>query len=88
MKKFLKGDRVKLVSNRYGDALNNPVWGGLCGEVEGSITEVTSTGTLIVAWGNGKKNLYSPETLSLILPHDYNTNPNQAFLRRKTNARL
>lgn len=38
--KFKVGDRVKLVSTRYGDSLKNPQWGGCYGEITGTIWDV------------------------------------------------
>lgn len=62
------GDKVKLVSHYYGDTPSNPVWYGIYGIIEGTVTNVGtgSMPTIWVNWDNGKKNTYMFKHLKLI----------------------
>lgn len=51
------GDKVKLITNDYGDSPDNPVWGGEEGNVVGYIDEVY-TKEVGVKWNNGIHNSY------------------------------
>lgn len=53
-----KGDRVKLISDHYGDYANNPVWGGSQGKIMGIYM-----GTGSVDWDNGRSNNYDDKYL-------------------------
>ena len=61
------GDRVKLVkmSSWWGVEDNrNPIWGGKCGMVGGSIVDAKRGGTFVVMWDNGNRNnCYTTEHL-------------------------
>lgn len=61
------GDRViytRLISI-YGDTESNPLWGGRCGFIAGTVIEVHGT-TLSVSWDNGYRNGYIKGQLDLI----------------------
>ena len=63
---FKIGDKVKLVTNRYGDHKNNPVWNGQFGKIEGTITDKYSN-LIFVKWTKYKtNNNYDVEDLALI----------------------
>jgi hypothetical protein len=60
MSKFKVGDRVKYVSDKYGDIDSNPKWGGICGNVIGTIMRVTPYRVglceYFIEWDNGTEN--------------------------------
>jgi len=65
---FKVGDRVKLVTALYRDSLDNPVWGGVCGKIVGTVKEISNKGLPIkVNWDNGEYNDYMKEDLELII---------------------
>uniref|UniRef100_A0A6H1ZQZ6 Uncharacterized protein n=1 Tax=viral metagenome TaxID=1070528 RepID=A0A6H1ZQZ6_9ZZZZ len=66
-KEFKLGDRVKYVSNVFLDEDSNPLWGGLCGKVEGVIDHLSTFGLPVeVMWDNGMYNSYNYSDLELI----------------------
>ena len=71
---FKKGDRVKLVSDYYGEAEANPVYGGEFGKIIGTVSSIEVSGsgakTTFVRWDNGYSNGYDDEqeTLELAEP--------------------
>jgi hypothetical protein len=68
-KMFKIGDRVKLISTKWGDKINNPVWDGKHGRVEGKVAEVSnpsSSNPYLVRWDNGEENSYDKGDLELI----------------------
>jgi hypothetical protein len=68
---FKVGDRVKLVTALYGDSLNNPVWGGVCGKIVGTVKEISNKGLPIkVNWDNGEYDYYKEKALKLIIKED------------------
>jgi hypothetical protein len=70
---FKVGDRVKLVTALYGDSLNNPVWRGVCGEIVGTVKEISNKDLPIkVNWDNGEQNPYTKRDLELITKEDEN----------------
>lgn len=63
--KLLKGNRVKLVTHRYGESKDNPIWGGLYGKISGTIIHEGLNPQ--VRWDNKKKNSYVDGDLELIM---------------------
>ena len=63
MRKFNIGDRVKYVSGQYEDYKNNPLWGGVCGHVIGTVCDVYGRTGFDVDWDNGTHNGYEGEDL-------------------------
>jgi hypothetical protein len=61
------GDKVKYVSGRFGDCAYNPLWGGSCGRVVGTVSNKHSL-HIQVMWNNGKRNSYEKSDLQLIKP--------------------
>jgi len=62
---FKLGDKVKLITDAYGDTKNNPVWGGECGCIVGTVT--TTDYPILVKWNMLKtEDFYLEEYLSLI----------------------
>lgn len=61
--KFKAGDRVKYVSNKYEDCESNPLWGGKCGKIAGTVKHIN---WIEVYWDNGELNEYYPEDLKLV----------------------
>jgi hypothetical protein len=59
------GQEVKLTSTRWGDARNNPVWGGSQGQVKGKVSSIEQN-WLAVDWDNGTRNHYSDTDLESI----------------------
>ena len=55
--KFNIGDRVKLITDRWGDIHANPVWGGASGEVIGTIVHIEDC-WCDVDWDNEYSNNY------------------------------
>lgn len=84
---FKKGDRVKYTSGNHGDYLNNPKWGGCCGQIAGTIRNELGSGYLPsdlvidVKWDNGETNLYRERDLELLNTSSKNimTNIKEAF---------
>ena len=73
---FKIGDKVKLVTNRYGDHENNPVWNGEFGKIEGTIYTIDNTLSLpiCVKWiVLNTKELYEDKDLELIEEEEINT---------------
>lgn len=68
MSKFKVGDRIKYTSNRHSDHESNPLWGGCCGYVIGSIYEITALVTcpIKVNWDNNLSNSYYETDLELV----------------------
>jgi hypothetical protein len=69
VKMFKIGDKVKLISTKWGDSIWNPVWGGKCGRVEGKVAEVCGPSSLnpyYVKWDSGEGNGYREGDLELI----------------------
>lgn len=66
---FENGERVKLVTNIYGDCENNPVWGGSCGFVQGTVLGTKKYGKhpvlleTYIKWDNGGMGHYTPGCL-------------------------
>ena len=68
---FKVGDRVKLVAEEYSDSPKNPVWGGKCGKIEGTVDHINGTHLPIkVIWNNRKSNVYKEKDLELITEKD------------------
>ena len=68
---FKIGDRVKLMTTRYGDLYFNPVWGGDNGFVGRTIKEIRETNISLpieVDWDNEHYNSYLAEDLALLFP--------------------
>ena len=66
--RFKIGDRVKYVSRSYGDGPSNPLWGGIYGEILGTIVNIVNTRgslPLKVNWDNGNHNGYDEKDLVL-----------------------
>jgi hypothetical protein len=61
------GQVVKLVSQQWGDSINNPIWGRSQGEVQGKITHVYPS-YVRVSWDNGQANVYEMGELEEIAP--------------------
>jgi len=57
--KFKVGDLVKYVSGNWGDATNNPLWGGKYGKIVGKVTDIRDYSlSIFVDWSTGKINSY------------------------------
>ncbi len=72
--KFKKGDRVKLITNKWGDYENNPRWGGEFGKMLGTISADSLEDTDFtdsVKWDNGKINSYKKGDLGFISHKQY-----------------
>lgn len=66
VKTFAIGNRVILDGpRRWREGLDNPYWGGVHGHIVGTVTNVTSSGTIYVRWDNGKVNDYYDVDLSV-----------------------
>lgn len=65
-------DKVKLITNEYGDIPNNPIWGGKYGYIEGIITKITDR--VYVSWDNNMENSYEIKDLEVI--NEINILPN------------
>ena len=66
-REFKVGDRVKYTSEKYKDAMNNPLWGGRHGKIKGTIDHLPKAGLPIyVIWDNGAHNTYKKMDLELI----------------------
>lgn len=70
------GDIVKLITDRHGEAENNPVWGGQYGYTIGVLDEIADTYLPIhVRWSNGRSNDYSFNDLAIAhIPKIHNIN--------------
>lgn len=65
--RFKLNDRVRLVSNYFGDDKTNPVWGGECGNTSGCIINFSSDELNIeVKWNTGYKNDYAEHHLDFV----------------------
>jgi len=71
---FRKGDRVRYISEEWGDSEDNPLWGGEHGHIVGTVGEYVSTEeddlTMGVKWDNGKFNTYTIADLELVRPRN------------------
>ena len=72
MKKFSKGDRVKYISDKYGDSAYNPRWGGNHGCIQGTVLrEQRVIGNKVcdipVRWDNKEQNSYRFIDLELVI---------------------
>ena len=57
--KFKIDDYVKYTSNRYGDSVYNPLWGGKYGKIVGKVLKILCGGVGVkVEWNNKKTNYY------------------------------
>jgi hypothetical protein len=67
--KYKKGDRVILVTDKYGDYPINPIWKGAFGKVVGTIREVVPSEEYPykVGWIHNQQNAYKEEDLNLYL---------------------
>ena len=64
--KYKKGDRVKYVSGNWGDKETNPLWGGECGKIAGTISSKTEF-SYRVEWENKLTNSsYTDDDLELV----------------------
>jgi hypothetical protein len=65
---FKVGDRVRLITKKYGDYYTNPIWGGKNGKITGTVIMARPPrGGLLnieVKWDNGQKNKYADSDLS------------------------
>jgi hypothetical protein len=64
-------DKVKLTTIQYHDSEYNPIWNGIHGQIEGTISEIYEFVCGIryrVLWDNNIANSYYAEDLSLIKP--------------------
>lgn len=63
-----KGDKVIYVSGSHGDAHNNPLWGGECGQIKGTVVDLPkkseSSEWVKVKWDNGSFNSYQNRDLA------------------------
>lgn len=67
MDEFAVGDRVMYTSGSHGDRLNNPLWGGNSGEIEGTITKIQDSSLKYrVVWDNERTNTYGDHDIELI----------------------
>ena len=70
--KFKVGSRVKYVSGKYIDVDWNPLWGGKCGKILGTIVRISAAEDqhsmldVYVEWDNGQSNSYKRRDLELI----------------------
>ena len=66
---FQIGDKVKLLSGLYQDNDANPAWGGICGNIIGTIIKIYQPTPLpiTVKWDNGETNIYKPHQLELVI---------------------
>ena len=65
---FKVGDRVILITNRFGDTSVNPVWNGRHGKVVGRVIEFQKGDFLSpyrVIWDNHVRNAYNEHDLRL-----------------------
>ena len=63
------GDKVKLVTVRYGDKHSDPKWNGKYGQIKGTIYKIRGKGKFTfydVRWENGCTNEYYKIDLKLI----------------------
>lgn len=68
---FCKGDRVKLLSDKYYDSVWNPLWGENGRYIGGIvIQEVTNNNEVLVQWDNKKHNTYYSEDLKHLIEED------------------
>lgn len=70
LRPFSLGDRVRYVSNRWGDTTNNPLWGGRFGRIVGTVDRIRPAldipdGWVGVRWDNGCCNSYDAHRLDL-----------------------
>jgi len=66
--KFKIDDYVKYTSNRYGDSVYNPLWGGKYGKIVGRVYEIRNYNSWVrVNWitENRKHNGYNADSLEL-----------------------
>lgn len=67
MGKFKIGDRVKYISGQWMEGNDNPLWGGMCGYIVGTITELKlEDNALRVQWDNGSSNNYYESDLDIV----------------------
>ena len=67
-------DRVKLISDRFGDTPGNPIFGGRQGAVIGTVTKADyalppGIANIVVAWDNGISNFYHEDDLKVAQKH-------------------
>ncbi len=59
---FKIGDRVKLITDKWEDGKHNPLWGGECGKVVGTVIKTMNTNyqdfAYNIKWDNGGLNSY------------------------------
>lgn len=68
MQKLIVGHRVRYVSNKHGDGVTNPLWGGIHGYISGIIVELHPETSLPISvlWDNGLTNTYSENDLDYL----------------------
>ena len=83
------GERVKYTSGLWVDAENNPLWGGIHGEVKGTITELKPDYMSVkVQWDNTGHNTYNYEDLELIKDDKIEIKAKTEIKLKKTNKDL
>ena len=65
---FKVGDKVKLVTAKWGDDTCNPIWGGYHGHIIGVVCKLRPDDRFIynIKWDNGRSNAYKDGNLELI----------------------
>jgi len=78
---FKVRDRVIYTSGNFGDYIRNPVWGGECGEIIGTITGIDGV-YFNVDWDNGEDNSYRREDIKLyVKPFDNEDDFNKYYIK-------